>query len=831
MNENEVLFELKNVICSYSESAGKAVLKIDHLQIPRGKVIFLLGASGTGKSTLLETLGLMNHTLFSGSLFFYPDQDTKNYIDYKSLWDSGTDVKISETRKQFFSFVFQNTNLMSNFSAYENVSISGLIDNTRPREETLADAVSLMEKVKLPFSAVSYNTQVFNLSGGQRQRLSFVRALAKNPKVLFCDEPTGNLDEANAREVFEIISSVSKNNFSSIIVSHDINLALRYADLIFMITKNKDKDHGEILKENIFSRSTWEGFDPAQLLLFRNRIASFFVHPEDSKLVEAETPQAKSDFKLKSFNALFYLKEGKSLLGKYFVNFWILLLLLSVSLLAIGFANGSLSYLDKKMHDPFVDWIPLKVPFERGGEESIKKDLRQIENDSLKKRFIYSTVSVFTEQHFYVMDFKDKNISLSSEVKGRSIDVNKDRSLLVEHILGGENFIAGNRSGFIGEKDLSVIVRKSFLESLHYPRDAEYIYIEQSFTDSMGSKVDLFIPVPIRAIVKEVPGKNDILFTAYFYNAWNQAEDDAFDIRTKLNTIIFYLKGEKAKAVKVLDFIKEAFSSNPNLSKYSAFQPEFSLNEHVQSFGQGFDFMVRFFYPLETKREMDAVTAKISSEVINKFPNLNATVIYYYDQVNERFEPIVYDGMSIYFGKLDSVRGMNNYIIKNLNERSSRGKIEMDESQIKEKENFNFLNNITLAVSYLIIVFGCLALSIFIFNLLRNHLQKVTMNIGTFKAMGLSNTRSLTIYFLIITVFIFSGIILSFLLVGGLGTFINIALMYILNVEGNVEYFKLIDPKTFWSLIIFSVVSLLVSWITIKKILSKTPGDLIYNRG
>ena len=820
MNSNEVLFELKNVSCSYS-SVEKSVLKVDHLIIPKGKIIFLLGASGTGKSTLLETLGLMNDTLKGGSIIFYPEGDNNNSIDYKSLWMNNSDHKISGIRKQFFSFVFQNTNLMSNFSAYENVGISGLIDDKRQRTEIVSDAVSLMEKVKLPASAVSFDTNVFNLSGGQRQRLSFVRALAKNPNVLFCDEPTGNLDEGNAREVFEIISGFKKDNFSAIIVSHDINLALRYADLICTITKSNNGSHGEILNENVFSRESWSALNPAELSVFRNKIARFFV-PSDEIKTEATKSSAQKEFRLRSFNALFYLKEGKSLLGKNFVNLWILLLLLSVSLLAIGFANGSLSYLDKKMHDPFVNWVPLKIPWIRSGEKTIVTDLEIFNNENLRKQFNYSTVSLFVEERVYIQDYKTHRLVVNSETKCRSIDITKDNDLLRENILGSANFCAGDKNGFRDEKDLAVIVRQSMLEKFNYPPDAEYIFIEQTCIDSGGVKAEMFVPVPIRAVVKEIPGKNDILFTTYFYKAWNQPVDDAFDLRTKLGTAYIYLKCNNIRADEIRKYVESKFSAD--------IQPDFSLKDHTQSYGQGYDLIIHFLPAFHTKKEKDETVDHIKKLISDKFPEVNPFEIYYYDQVNERFEDIHYDGMSVYFSKLDSVRAVNNFIIKNLNEKKSAGKIEMDESQIKEKENFNFLNNITLAVSYLIIMFGCLALSIFIFNLLRNHLQKVTMNIGTFKAMGLSNSRALRIYFVIIAVFVFSGIIFSFLFVGGLGKLINTYLSSILNVEGSVEYFRLMDIKTLWSITIFLVVSLFVSWLTIKKILSKTPGDLIYNR-
>jgi putative ABC transport system ATP-binding protein len=833
MNKGEILFELENVVCAYSGFEKDAVLKINNLKIPRGQIIFLLGASGSGKSTLLETLGLMNSTLVGGNIYFRPDTVEQNPIEYQSLWRNSSGIEISEIRKRYFSFVFQNTNLMENFSAYENVAISDLIGTKRTSEETLQETSSLMEKVRLPYAVVNYTTGVTNLSGGQRQRLSFVRALAKNPSVLFCDEPTGNLDEANAHEIFEIIKRLKKNNSTAVIVSHDVNLALKYADSIFLITKRYDSQYGEILSENIYHKEIWSNLDDKDLLAFRTRITSLFhLDKEISADTGKQIKQSPGLFRIKSFNSLFFIKEGKSLLGKSFVNLWILILLLSISLTAIGFANGSLKYLERKMNNAFVNWVPVIIPFVKSDEDFIKFISQTLENDSVKKKYDYSSISFFADDFFIIKDYKLEKSAIASECYGRCIDVIKDSSLLTDFILQDKNFVRGNKQGFAGEKDLSLIVKKSFLDNLDYPEDAEYIDVEFSFDDSSSKEIKFFVPVPIRAVVKEIPGKNDLLFTTYFYQVRKQTDvDNVFNIKKYRHNIFFYLRCDNKTANKVLEYVNSSIATDAIWKKYFlASNVQCELSPHKQSYGQGKDLIFRFSEPIGSENDVAQIRRELKRSINDKFTGINIFDIYYYDQVTGKFENVIYDGMSIHFETLKNVRGLNNYINKNLNDKDSRGKIEMDESQVTEKDNFYFLSNVTQAVSYLIIVFGCLALSIFIFNLLRNHLQKVKMNIGTFKAMGLSNSRTLRIYFLIISVFIVSGIILSFIFVSGLGIGINSLLEHYINLDGEVKYFKLTDAKTIISIVIFFFVSLTVSWLTIRQILSKTPGDLIYNR-
>ena len=118
--KKDYLFQIKNLVCSYD--GRREVLKVESLEIPKGKIVILLGVSGSGKSTVLETLGLMNKTIKNCSqLDFCPNGVN---IDLSRLWRKKQNKEIAEIRKNHFSFIFQNTNLMPNFTAYENISIT-----------------------------------------------------------------------------------------------------------------------------------------------------------------------------------------------------------------------------------------------------------------------------------------------------------------------------------------------------------------------------------------------------------------------------------------------------------------------------------------------------------------------------------------------------------------------------------------------------------------------------------------------------------------------------------------------------------------------------------
>lgn len=234
------LFEIEKLRCSYDknfrEGVSKVVLEIDRLVIPRGKKVFIVGESGIGKSTILETLGMMNDTVVpdeTTKFLFYEDADSG--VDLVKLWRCG-DKHLSEFRLKHFNFIFQSTNLMRNFTAYENISLTRMLQGYS-RESSFARAKQVLKDLGLEHIAEERMTQ--ELSGGQQQRLAFARAIIPDFTVLFGDEPTGNLDSDNATKAMEILSNklTELQGASAIIVSHDMHLAATFADVIIKINK------------------------------------------------------------------------------------------------------------------------------------------------------------------------------------------------------------------------------------------------------------------------------------------------------------------------------------------------------------------------------------------------------------------------------------------------------------------------------------------------------------------------------------------------------------------------------------------------------------------
>ena len=171
------------------------------------------------------------------SIRFFPSAGEA--AELKNSWKEPND-RLSHFRNLYYSFIFQQTNLMPNFTAGENMCISQLIRGAQLREAKSAVLATMHE---LNLEPEIFDKKITHLSGGQRQRVAFVRAITADFEVLFGDEPTGNLDRDTAFRLMTILQqNLRRHGRTAIIVSHDLDLALHFADQIVLMTyeeKNK----------------------------------------------------------------------------------------------------------------------------------------------------------------------------------------------------------------------------------------------------------------------------------------------------------------------------------------------------------------------------------------------------------------------------------------------------------------------------------------------------------------------------------------------------------------------------------------------------------------
>jgi putative ABC transport system ATP-binding protein len=197
------------------------IVALDHidLEIEKGEICCLFGTSGSGKSTLLNMLAGL-------------EKPTKGTIKIKNVHVEKMDEsQLAVFRQKYIGFVFQSYNLIPSLTALENVALP-LIFQGIPKKEREKRAKEMLEAVGLG-SRLKHKPK--EMSGGQQQRVSIARAFVNRPKILFADEPTGNLDTHTTAEVMDMITQIAKEyNQTLIIVSHDPEIA-NYAHKIITI--------------------------------------------------------------------------------------------------------------------------------------------------------------------------------------------------------------------------------------------------------------------------------------------------------------------------------------------------------------------------------------------------------------------------------------------------------------------------------------------------------------------------------------------------------------------------------------------------------------------
>ena len=194
-----------------------------NLELGETGLVALLGESGSGKTTLLNTIGGLDKVK-SGNI----------YIDSKKI-TSKSSYKVDKIRNLNIGYIFQDYKLIDDKTVFENVAITLKLIGIKDKEEIKRRVNYVLEKVGI----YRYRNRLADsLSGGERQRVGIARAIVKNPKILLCDEPTGNLDSKNSLEVMNIIKAISKERLV-ILVTHERNLAEFFASTIIEIADGK----------------------------------------------------------------------------------------------------------------------------------------------------------------------------------------------------------------------------------------------------------------------------------------------------------------------------------------------------------------------------------------------------------------------------------------------------------------------------------------------------------------------------------------------------------------------------------------------------------------
>ncbi len=228
------LIKMRNLSKVYISSEVETIaLQEVNLEVREGEFVAVMGPSGCGKTTLLNLIGLLDHSS-SGSYFFMGNDVSKAKERQRSSY-----------RKDHLGFVFQNYNLIEELNVYENVELPLIYMGVKAvdRKKMVHE---LLERLHILHRKYNFPVQ---LSGGQQQRVAVARALVGSPKIILADEPTGNLDSSHGEEVMRLLDEINKQGTTIVMVTH----SQRDASYSNRVVRLFD---GQVINEDILQRFT-----------------------------------------------------------------------------------------------------------------------------------------------------------------------------------------------------------------------------------------------------------------------------------------------------------------------------------------------------------------------------------------------------------------------------------------------------------------------------------------------------------------------------------------------------------------------------------------------
>lgn len=205
MSGNKSLIRMEDLSKVYrTDSIETTALNSINIEVKKGEFVAVMGPSGCGKSTLLNIIGMLDNP--DSGHYYFLDEDVANYKE----------SKLADIRKRNIGFIFQSFNLIDELTVRENIELALLYHDVSAADRKKR-AYAVMEKMEIAHRA---NHMPSQLSGGQQQRVAVARAVIAEPNLILADEPTGNLDSENGKEVMALLTNLNKQGTTILMVTH-----------------------------------------------------------------------------------------------------------------------------------------------------------------------------------------------------------------------------------------------------------------------------------------------------------------------------------------------------------------------------------------------------------------------------------------------------------------------------------------------------------------------------------------------------------------------------------------------------------------------------------
>jgi hypothetical protein len=495
------------------------------------------------------------------------------------------------------------------------------------------------------------------------------------------------------------------------------------------------------------------------------------------------------------FLKLFFVNEYQALAGSSNKRIAALFGILLLTLCALAFAVGSVDYLKQRMDNPFTNWVDM--PVIRSFEDQVPAIKKHFSTTDNLSAFGLKSLTEYTR--FSPLFYNAEN-SETYYTKGMTFNPNGE---LIQKILQdtprGESLFSDE--GVLKEEYYGgIVVTKAALKNLSY----ENVDGQQKV---IIADDDLRRYVPVLAVVDELPNIEEFACTPMLYNWLTKSYTETACIDELGEANMIYLVSQIADVAVLENMLKQHL---PTYKIASIKQVDFNLNDATAHFR--YQLIFNDFYSYKERLSIfEKLHSHLETNIINTFwlPDWQCKQ----DEVFYEVEHPSY--LAFNFENLNKVREFKEFMLNEFN-------VEISMNQVEAKENFAIVSRLTLVISIILFIFGTTSIILFVHNLLRNHLEKVKSNLGTFKAFGLENQLLLKNY---------RNIVLTFLIIAITGALIATGLL--VGIE------ELLNPNSFlnlWNgwvltaiLVLFGI-SYFICGRTIKKILLHTPGDLIYDR-
>ena len=518
---------------------------------------------------------------------------------------------------------------------------------------------------------------------------------------------------------------------------------------------------------------------------------------------------------IKEYLKLLAQRESKVVLGKYYSNMWILVIVFIATFISIAFSNGSMIYLEEKMNDPFTNWVDIPTDVENSNFDRFKSVLEDKE--------VCNKYSIKRVQYDYYLSLNIFNRECNSThyLRCRYFS-DMDSTDIVNAILSDENIVNDcciDRNVQI-KNSLGVIMTLDAIQRLGYSADSLPTYInycaanveaDKRFGFKMHNEKYLPVPLPVLAVVKRLPSNLDFIASSRLYS---DISNQVFEFKSHpeyIENIIFSVKkGYEDTFKKKLNGIKLP-DGVPAMTVLPAVK---GAHNNIKNWRGDELFQVYFGY----EKLPDSFYINICKE-IELACDANA-VKHVYGYVENKSYPGAGEFLSVTFSSLDAIRAFEKFAKDNYD-------VRIDMSLVNSKENFNAVSVMANILSWAMIIFSIICIVMFIVNMLQSYFQKVKRNMGTFKAFGINSAELIRVYVFIMLVIVVTAVLIA--LAVSWMTELTMPLLDFTR-DGGFNYLSLWNEKTMWSIIIILSSTVVTVCLVMNKLLKQTPGDLIYDR-